>query len=235
MIDVEHGSLSPRDVQDMIRSADASGMPSLVRAPLTSKDFILRALDAGAYGIGFPYFDDAEEARQAVDEAKYPAIGHRGVAPYAYLRILADLRVGGAASGKRGRRGRRPDRDYQRCQQRQGDPWCAARRLRACWAQRPVGPSRNRHLSRRPLGGAGDPGSWQTRRDRGYPRVRTGVARAVPQGGLRYAVLRPGLDARPMESRVRSHPAQCTRTPPYRPGDRDLTAFDRRHVFQVRG
>jgi len=80
MIDLEHG---PGDILTLISQIQAmKGSPTspLVRA--TWNDFVLvkRILDAGAYGILFPYINSADEADAAVQACKYPPDGVRGVA-----------------------------------------------------------------------------------------------------------------------------------------------------------
>jgi 2-dehydro-3-deoxyglucarate aldolase/4-hydroxy-2-oxoheptanedioate aldolase len=80
MIDLEHG---PGDILTLIAQIEAmKGSPAspLVRA--TWNDFVLvkRILDAGAYGILFPYINTAEEAEAAVRSCRYPPDGIRGLA-----------------------------------------------------------------------------------------------------------------------------------------------------------
>jgi len=80
MIDMEHG---PGDIMTLISQCQAiSGTECvpLVRAPWN--DFVVakRILDAGAYGILFPYVNTAAEAEAAVRACKYPPQGIRGVA-----------------------------------------------------------------------------------------------------------------------------------------------------------
>lgn len=82
MIDGEHGALSPRDIQEMIRAADACGLPTIVRVPVATKELILRALDSGAGGIVVPRINNREEALQVVAQCRYPPLGKRGSGMY---------------------------------------------------------------------------------------------------------------------------------------------------------
>jgi 4-hydroxy-2-oxoheptanedioate aldolase len=82
LIDAEHGSLSARDIQDMIRAADAVQMPAIVRVPSASPDNILRALDAGAAGIVAPHANNAADAAAAIREGRFPPLGDRGSGLY---------------------------------------------------------------------------------------------------------------------------------------------------------
>ncbi len=80
MIDMEHG---PGDIMTLISQCQAISGTScvpLVRAPWN--DFVIakRILDAGAYGILFPYVNTRAEAEAAVRACRYPPAGIRGVA-----------------------------------------------------------------------------------------------------------------------------------------------------------
>src|SRR5690606_29587399 len=58
--------------------ADAGCVP-LARVPKGNHDYIKRVLDAGAWGIVVPMVDTVEQARIAVDAAKYPPTGNRSL------------------------------------------------------------------------------------------------------------------------------------------------------------
>ena len=80
MVDLEHG---PGDIITLAGQAQAMKATSAVPLARASwNDFVQakRILDAGAYGILFPYVNTAEEARAAVLACKYPPQGMRGVA-----------------------------------------------------------------------------------------------------------------------------------------------------------
>jgi len=81
MIDREHGALGLDTLEHLLRAADASGIPALVRVPTDSAADILHALDAGAHGIVVPHVTSAEQARSIVARAHYPPAGRRGVYP----------------------------------------------------------------------------------------------------------------------------------------------------------
>jgi 2-keto-3-deoxy-L-rhamnonate aldolase RhmA len=76
-IDAEHSPLSPASVQRMIMAAGA--MPCVVRVPANNEIWIKQALDSGASGIIVPLVNSAAEAALAVQRAKYPPLGVRGV------------------------------------------------------------------------------------------------------------------------------------------------------------
>ncbi|TLV02380.1 HpcH/HpaI aldolase family protein [Dyadobacter luticola] len=78
-IDLEHTSIDYNELQILIGFIQARGMAALVRVSKNEEVVIKRALDAGADGIIVPMVCSAAEARQAVDYAKYPPVGKRGV------------------------------------------------------------------------------------------------------------------------------------------------------------
>src|SRR5579871_4193019 len=80
MLDAEHGPLSPGSTEPMVRAAEAAGLSPLVRVPANIPHEILRYLDIGAAGVQIPHLETAEETRAAVDAARYPPEGHRGLA-----------------------------------------------------------------------------------------------------------------------------------------------------------
>lgn len=79
VIDMEHTTLSFSQVEQMVRVADLHGMSSIVRIPEATRSSVLRALDLGATGIQVPQLCQPEDVRDAVDKAKYPPEGTRGV------------------------------------------------------------------------------------------------------------------------------------------------------------
>jgi 2-keto-3-deoxy-L-rhamnonate aldolase RhmA len=83
VIDGEHGPIGPGEVVHMVRAAQTANVAALVRVPLVAKDYVLRALDAGATGVLAPKICRAEQARELVSECLYPPEGHRGAAFYA--------------------------------------------------------------------------------------------------------------------------------------------------------
>src|SRR6185295_17610239 len=58
--------------------ADAGGVP-LARVTKGNHDYIKRTLDAGAWGIVVPMVDTLEQAKIAVNAAKYPPTGNRSL------------------------------------------------------------------------------------------------------------------------------------------------------------
>lgn len=80
MIDAEHGHLSVRETETLVRAAEAVGITAIVRVSANQKDVILRHLDTGAQGVVIPGVAHADDVRKAVQAAYYHPIGERGLA-----------------------------------------------------------------------------------------------------------------------------------------------------------
>jgi 2-dehydro-3-deoxyglucarate aldolase len=78
-IDLEHTAIDYNEVQVLIGFIQARGMAALVRVSKNEEVVIKRVLDSGADGIIVPMVCTADEAKQAVEYAKYPPVGKRGV------------------------------------------------------------------------------------------------------------------------------------------------------------
>lgn len=79
LVDMEHGSLSYRDVLHHIRAAKGSDLSVIVRVPTTAVDTVKRALDLGAHGVLLPLIRTADELREGFTHARYPPAGLRGL------------------------------------------------------------------------------------------------------------------------------------------------------------
>ena len=75
-IEMQHSTLTWREVQQLIKVVVEAGSIPFVRVPTANEGDIQKATDAGALGIVIPMVDSVEEARNAVLFSKYP-IGHR--------------------------------------------------------------------------------------------------------------------------------------------------------------
>lgn len=81
-IDMEHTSIDLNTAHILINSIQANNMKSLVRVAKNEEVIIKKVLDIGADGIIVPMIKNKYEAKRAVDYAKYPPIGKRGVGLY---------------------------------------------------------------------------------------------------------------------------------------------------------
>jgi len=77
LIDNEHGSAGLDTTEHMLRAARASGIPPVVRC---MRHDIARILDMGASGVQIPMVQSAAEARDLVQQVRYPGTGRRGSA-----------------------------------------------------------------------------------------------------------------------------------------------------------
>lgn len=80
VIDAEHGPLSIETAENLVRAAELAGTAPLVRVAENNPAAITRALDIGAHGVQVPHITTADQARRAVQAAKYYPGGSRGVA-----------------------------------------------------------------------------------------------------------------------------------------------------------
>jgi 2-keto-3-deoxy-L-rhamnonate aldolase RhmA len=80
IIDNEHTLINPETLENMLRAADASGIPALVRVPGSAAAEIARVLDAGAQGVVLPRVRSREQASAAVRLCRYAPEGDRGLA-----------------------------------------------------------------------------------------------------------------------------------------------------------
>ncbi len=79
VIDIEHNPIDPAMVQALITTIQSKGVKAIVRVSKNEEVVIKQVLDAGADGIIVPMVCSKEDAIQAVNYAKYPPIGKRGV------------------------------------------------------------------------------------------------------------------------------------------------------------
>jgi 4-hydroxy-2-oxoheptanedioate aldolase len=79
IIDQEHGIVTSERLLDHVRAAKVSRLNSFVRVPFLNGNYIGKALDSGADGVMVPNISSKEEAKKAVQYAKFYPHGTRGV------------------------------------------------------------------------------------------------------------------------------------------------------------
>ncbi len=87
VVDMEHSAQNPALMADMVATIADSGTLSpdgvfcapMVRVPTNSVEWFKWALDAGAWGVVVPMVNTREEAKRAVEHAKYPPRGTRSI------------------------------------------------------------------------------------------------------------------------------------------------------------
>lgn len=81
VLDTEHSAYDLDAAENLVRAADAAGLPAVIRVHDTATVPIGKALDFGAQGIMIPHVSTADDARRAVAAAHYAPRGSRGGAP----------------------------------------------------------------------------------------------------------------------------------------------------------
>ena len=79
ILDSEHGPASLQTLHQHVRAARAGGIAALVRVPGLEPSGIASALDTGADGVQVPNISTADQARAAVDAARFHPVGQRGL------------------------------------------------------------------------------------------------------------------------------------------------------------
>jgi 4-hydroxy-2-oxoheptanedioate aldolase len=81
LVDMEHTPNDLTDVVDHLRAAAAGGPAEVVvRVPWNDMVMVKRLLDSGVRSLMFPYVQNADDARRAVESTRYPPNGVRGFA-----------------------------------------------------------------------------------------------------------------------------------------------------------
>jgi 4-hydroxy-2-oxoheptanedioate aldolase len=88
-IDMQHGLIDYSDVWPMLQAISQTDTVPVVRVPWNDPATIMKALDAGAYGVIVPLVNSAEEAARAVAACRFPPAGMRSFGP-----IRANLYAG---------------------------------------------------------------------------------------------------------------------------------------------
>ena len=92
-IDGEHGGMGIETIERLVAATERGGGPAsaLVRVGGNDPVAIAMALDTGAAGIVVPRVESGAEAAAAVDAARYPPLGRRGIGPSRAARYGAGV------------------------------------------------------------------------------------------------------------------------------------------------
>ena len=94
-IDMQHGMVGFSSVVPMLQAMHASNVVPLVRVPWLDAGPIMKALDAGAYGVICPMINNRQQAERLVSHVRYPPDGKRSFGPTrALLSVGADYAKG---------------------------------------------------------------------------------------------------------------------------------------------
>jgi 2-dehydro-3-deoxyglucarate aldolase len=79
VIDTEHGAINVESVQTLIQAMSATGVVPLVRLAGSQRECANKILDSGPSGVIIPMVNSSQEALDAVQVARYPPAGSRGI------------------------------------------------------------------------------------------------------------------------------------------------------------
>jgi 2-keto-3-deoxy-L-rhamnonate aldolase RhmA len=82
LIDGEHSPFNETDLRDSLIACDNTPAETLVRVRANEEPRIKLALDLGADAVMVPMVNTVDDARRAVQAAKYPPLGGRGIGPW---------------------------------------------------------------------------------------------------------------------------------------------------------
>ena len=80
-VDMQHGAVSYEGALAMLQAMRASGVVPMARVPWLDPGAIMKALDAGAYGIICPMVNTRADAARLVSYMRYPPLGTRSFGP----------------------------------------------------------------------------------------------------------------------------------------------------------
>lgn len=80
-VDGQHGALDYSAMLAMFQAMRASGVVPMARVPWLEPGAIMKALDAGAYGLICPMVNNGQEAAEFVRHSRYPPEGLRSFGP----------------------------------------------------------------------------------------------------------------------------------------------------------
>lgn len=81
ILDIEHGVFDKRDIEECLRAAAVSGIPTIARIPECSISVTQSVLDMGADGVQVAMIHSREMAEKVSDFCHFAPVGKRGVSP----------------------------------------------------------------------------------------------------------------------------------------------------------
>lgn len=90
IIDTEHGTTNPETLHNHVRASRLTAMHPIIRVKGVDAHAISSALDAGAAGVQVPNINTAEQARAAVDAARFYPVGNRGICRFVRAAKFGD-------------------------------------------------------------------------------------------------------------------------------------------------
>jgi 4-hydroxy-2-oxoheptanedioate aldolase len=81
-VDLQHGAADVGGLIPLLQAIGLCGATAMVRVPWNDPAYVMRVLDAGAYGVICPMVNDAAQARAFVTAGRYPPLGSRSAGPF---------------------------------------------------------------------------------------------------------------------------------------------------------
>jgi len=81
VVDTQHGLIGYSTMLEMLTAISTTDVTPMVRVPLNDPAAIMKALDAGAYGIICPMVNDRATCEQFVGACRYAPLGYRSSGP----------------------------------------------------------------------------------------------------------------------------------------------------------
>jgi 4-hydroxy-2-oxoheptanedioate aldolase len=81
VVDMQHGVVDYQTAVTMLQGISTTGIIPLARIPWNDPAFVMKILDAGAYGVICPMINTRQQAEALVRACKYPPKGYRSFGP----------------------------------------------------------------------------------------------------------------------------------------------------------
>jgi len=81
VVDMQHGVVDYQTAVTMLQAISTTGVVPMARVPWNDPAFLMKILDAGAYGVICPMINTRAQAETLVRSCKYPPRGYRSFGP----------------------------------------------------------------------------------------------------------------------------------------------------------
>ena len=93
ILDMEHGTASFSELQNLIRAALLANVVPIVRTSDSSEVSIAKPLDLGAFGVQIPQVSSSEMAKACIKAARFFPKGERGVCRFVRAANYSSLKI----------------------------------------------------------------------------------------------------------------------------------------------
>lgn len=95
LVDMQHGLIGFDTAVSMLQAISTTNTVPLIRVQWNDPGLLMRALDAGAYGVICPMISTRQQAEAFVSACRYPPLGSRSYGPARALIYGGDVRAAG--------------------------------------------------------------------------------------------------------------------------------------------